>query len=139
MPLTRNGKIDRGALPDPERLRAGNRRERLVPRTPVEQTLHGIWSQVLRSDQIGVDENFFELGGHSLMAAQIVSRMREAFQLEIPLRSLFDAVTIEQQAAVVEQARQNGDGLQSPAIVRVSRQQYRASVAVEKESHRRRV
>ena len=55
------------------------------------------------------------------MAAQIVSRMREAFRLEIPLRSLFDAVTIEQQAAVVEQCRQNGDGLQSPAIVRVLR------------------
>jgi amino acid adenylation domain-containing protein len=129
MPLTPNGKVDRKRLPAPEKLHAEERRERIAPRTPTEEALHGIWSEVLGVEQMGVDENFFELGGHSLLATQVVSRVREAFGVEVPLRALFEAVTIERLAEAVEEQRRRGAALQVPAIGRVSRQQYRVATA----------
>ena len=89
-PLTPNGKIDRGALPAPDQ----NRRELAQvyrgPRTPTETTLVAIWREVLKLEQVGIEDNFFDLGGHSLLAVQVVSRIRGAFSIEFPLRSLFE-------------------------------------------------
>jgi non-ribosomal peptide synthetase component F len=64
------------------------------PRTPVEERLVGIWSEVLRVEQVSVHANFFELGGHSLLAAQVISRVRNMFSAELPLRRLFEMPTI---------------------------------------------
>ncbi|WP_445240991.1 amino acid adenylation domain-containing protein [Microcoleus vaginatus] len=100
LPLTSNGKIDRRSLraPDVERseLNAAS-----APRTREEQLLAEIWSQVLGVKQIGIGDNFFELGGHSLLATQLIAKVREAFQVELPLRSLFQCPTVESLAAVI--------------------------------------
>lgn len=97
LPTLPNGKIDRHALPAPEL--PVSQAQRLAPRTPVEQTAWDIWRDVLHVPQFGVDDNFFELGGHSLLAMQVISRLREALQIELPLRALFDAPTVAQLAA----------------------------------------
>ena len=102
-PLTPNGKIDRGALPAPDQ----NRRELAQvyrgPRTPSEATLAAIWREVLKLAKVGIHDNFFDLGGHSLLATQVVSRIRSAFSIEFPLRSLFELPTIAEVAAMIEQ------------------------------------
>ncbi|MEO7331750.1 MAG: amino acid adenylation domain-containing protein, partial [Minicystis sp.] len=92
LPLTANGKIDRKALPAPD-LGASATQEYMAPRTPVEEVLIGIWSSVLKVPQVGVNDDFFSLGGHSLLATQAISRLREAFGVELSLRSLFEAPT----------------------------------------------
>ena len=100
LPLTTHGKVDRKNLPAPELQRlAGSYQE---PGTPVEQLLAVIWSQILGVNQIGLYDNFFELGGHSLLAARLVSRMREAFKVEVSLRSIFEEPQLAGQAAGVE-------------------------------------
>ncbi|HEY7862309.1 MAG TPA: phosphopantetheine-binding protein, partial [Thermoanaerobaculia bacterium] len=65
----------------------------------------GIWSEVLRLERVGVRQSFFELGGHSLLATQVISRLREAFGLELPLRILFETPTVEELALAIAQAR----------------------------------
>jgi len=94
MPLTPNGKIDRRALPAPDRTRPELEAEYVAPRSAVEEVVSSIWSEVLDVEQVGVYDNFFELGGHSLKATQVVSRVREALQVELPLRSLFEEPTV---------------------------------------------
>ncbi|HLK61110.1 MAG TPA: amino acid adenylation domain-containing protein, partial [Chthonomonadaceae bacterium] len=92
LPLSPNGKVDRKALPAPE---AGEQRETYVaPRTPIEEGLAEIWCEILRVERVGIHANFFELGGHSLLATQAISRFRSTFQVELPLRTLFEAPTI---------------------------------------------
>jgi amino acid adenylation domain-containing protein len=92
LPLTHNGKVDRQALPAPNPVQ----RELFVaPRTAAEEIVAGIWKQVLGIEQVGVGDNFFELGGHSLMTTQVISRLRQVFQVELPIRSLFDSPTVE--------------------------------------------
>ncbi|HEX3251988.1 MAG TPA: condensation domain-containing protein, partial [Pyrinomonadaceae bacterium] len=105
LPLTRNGKVDRKALPAPEPIGSEMDHAFVAPRTPVEEMLAGIWSTVLVRDQVGRHDNFFQLGGHSLLATQAVSRLRKAFQVELPLRALFEAPTIAALAPAVEAAR----------------------------------
>jgi acyl carrier protein len=73
------------------------------PRTPVEETLTGIWMSVVGLDRIGVHDNFFELGGDSLLAGRVISRTREAFHIELPLRDLFLNPTVADLALVVAQ------------------------------------
>jgi acyl carrier protein len=85
LPLTPNGKADRQALPAPNRTETAN--GYVAPRTPVEELLAGIWAEVLRVERVGRNDNLFELGGHSLLATQIISRVREAFGVELPMRS----------------------------------------------------
>ncbi|MGC5568960.1 condensation domain-containing protein, partial [Streptomyces sp. FR-108] len=102
LPLTPNGKIDRLALPEPEGLRSEGRH--VAPVTPSEDLLAGIWAQVLGVDRVGTTDGFFDLGGHSLLAAQVISRIREAFRVEIPLATLFDAPTVRELAAAVDNA-----------------------------------
>ncbi len=93
LPLTPNGKVDRRALPAPAH--DGQSRETFVaPRTPVEVGLAGIWSEVLGVERLGIQDNFFDLGGHSLVAAQVISRARKTFSVDLPLRSLFESPTV---------------------------------------------
>ncbi|RKH30864.1 non-ribosomal peptide synthetase, partial [Corallococcus sicarius] len=102
-PLTPNGKVDRKALPAPE-ARAARGEHYVAPNTTTEKRLAGLWAEVLRVDRIGRKDHFFELGGHSLLATQVVSRVRSAFGVELPLRALFEAPVLEQLALRVEQA-----------------------------------
>ncbi|MBA3711242.1 MAG: amino acid adenylation domain-containing protein [Pyrinomonadaceae bacterium] len=94
MPLTPNGKVDRRALPAPGEARPEMEAGYVAPRNAVEDVVAGIWGEVLRVERVGVDDNFFELGGHSLLATQVISRVREAMRVEVPLRTLFEAPTV---------------------------------------------
>ena len=114
LPITRNGKIDKQALPIPDQHRMNLGRADLTPHTPFEELIASIWRELLGVEQVGVDDDFFELGGHSLLATQAISRMRSAFHVEIPLRSLFEERTISKLAGVVERALRNEDGYSSP-------------------------
>jgi amino acid adenylation domain-containing protein len=101
LPLSPNGKVDRSALPAPEQVKVVPAGAHVEPRTPLEEILCGIWQEVLGTEQVGVTDNFFELGGHSLLVTQVISRVREIFRIELPVRKLFDAVTIEQLSSVL--------------------------------------
>ncbi len=121
LPLTPNGKVDRRALPAPDSAPSELAGIYVAPRTQVEEALAGIWSKVLVAAQIGIHDSFFDLGGHSLLATQTLSRVREAFQVELPLRSLFEAPTVAGLAERVEAAMRAAHGLQSPPLKPVSR------------------
>ncbi|HET6978706.1 MAG TPA: amino acid adenylation domain-containing protein [Pyrinomonadaceae bacterium] len=94
MPLTNNGKVNRKALPEPDSLRPELVEGYVAPRTHVEQQLSEIWSSMLGIEHIGVNDSFFELRGNSLLATQFVSTVREQFQIELPLRVIFDSPTV---------------------------------------------
>lgn len=106
LPRTISGKINRRALPEP--MAARDTGEWKAPRTPVEEVLEGVWARVLGIKRVSIDDNFFQRGGHSLMATQIVSRIRNIFQVELPLQSLFDTPTIAGLAEKVERAMTAG-------------------------------
>jgi acyl carrier protein len=122
LPRTISGKVDRKALPAPGQLRAELEKLFTPPRTPIEATLVEIWTEVLGIDRVGIDDNFFEMGGHSLLVFQVISRVREAFGVDLPLRALFEAPTIEQQAlAVIEaQLEQENDAEMAQLIQEIS-------------------
>jgi amino acid adenylation domain-containing protein len=105
MPLTPNGKVDRRALPAPEDQRLELEASYIAPRTEVERTITNIWQDVLHIEKAGIHDNFFELGGHSLLATQFISRLREAFQVELPLRSLFETPTVAELAITIAQRK----------------------------------
>ena len=121
MPLTANGKVNRRALPEVEASRAELGREYEAPRTETEETLVSIWREVLNVEQVGIHDNFFELGGHSLLAVRLLSRVRESFSVELPLRSLFETPTVDGLAALVETMLTSEQGLALPPIERVER------------------
>ena len=99
MPLTPNGKVDRNALPVPDHGDLALERVFVAPQTPTEAVVAGVWAEVLRSGHlIGIHDNFFDLGGHSLLVTQVVARLRKAFQVEIPLRWLFESPTVAELA-----------------------------------------
>ncbi|ASS75247.1 hypothetical protein CIG75_09800 [Tumebacillus algifaecis] len=113
IPLTPNGKVDRRALPLPSAELLGREAEYRAPRNSVEQRLTELYSEVLGVPKVGISDNFFELGGHSLLATQVVSRIRDAFQIEFQLRHLFEAPLISDLASRIEASlfEQNGDRL----------------------------
>jgi acyl carrier protein len=121
LPLSPNGKVDRSALPVPDWARPDVSGTFVAPRTATEQLLATMWSEVLGFDRIGVYDNFFELGGHSLLATQIVSRVRNAFQMELPLRTLFEDPTVASLAKAVEAAGSAKEGSTPAAVPRISR------------------
>jgi amino acid adenylation domain-containing protein len=101
MPLTPNGKIDRKALPPPDRGRPELDTTYVLPRTPLERQLAELWATVLGLDRVGIYDNFFDLGGHSIAASRVVSHLMQALQLEIPLQSLLRSPTIAEMAEVI--------------------------------------
>ena len=121
LPLTANGKVDRRALPAPERGRVEAGTEYVAPRTPVEEMVAGIWAEVLGVERVGVDDNFFELGGHSLLATQVISRLKESLQVEVTLDKMFESPTVAAVAAVVEAAQQTAQSSDMALIPRVAR------------------
>jgi amino acid adenylation domain-containing protein/non-ribosomal peptide synthase protein (TIGR01720 family) len=118
-PLTPNGKIDRRALA--ALAVTGSEGEHVAPRTPIEEVLAGIWADVFERERIGVGDRFADLGGHSLLAIQIIARAREAFQVEVPLRAIFEAPTVAALAGIVEAALREGEGLEEPPVVKIAR------------------
>jgi amino acid adenylation domain-containing protein len=94
LPLTVNGKLDVSALPAPDQSRPELDGGFVAPRTETEEVLAAAWAKVLRLERVGVEDNFFELGGHSLLATQLISAVRDLFQMELPLRSLFESPTV---------------------------------------------
>ncbi|MEH2088948.1 amino acid adenylation domain-containing protein [Nostoc sp.] len=116
LPLTPNGKVDRRALPKPD-LDSTLRELYVAPRTPTEEMLTQIWVQVLKLEQVGIHDNFFELGGHSLLATQLLSRIRNIFKIELPLRELFVAATVAELAKEIEQLQQQDIELSAPPIL----------------------
>lgn len=121
LPLTPNGKIDRRALSRLELNGDGARENLTRPCSPIEEVLLDIWAGVLQLDQVGVDDNFFERGGHSLLATRVISRIREAFQIEIPIQALFESPTIAELARSVEQSMNAGQILPALLLERVPR------------------
>ncbi|HET6977265.1 MAG TPA: amino acid adenylation domain-containing protein [Pyrinomonadaceae bacterium] len=122
MPLTSNGKTDRHALPMPDFSRSDMDQDFVGARTPVEELLLSVWRELLGVEQIGIEDDFFELGGHSLLATQLMSRMRNAFGVEVPLRQLFEGPTVAELAPYIEAALKTEAHLQAPPIVPVSRE-----------------
>jgi amino acid adenylation domain-containing protein len=105
LPLLPNGKLDRQGLPGPDNSRPKLDTPYVVPETTVEQTLAKIWAEVLNIDQVGIHDNFFDLGGHSLAATRVVSQVIKHFQVELPLRSLFQSPTVAAMATVIAEHR----------------------------------
>ena len=101
LPLAGPGKVNLKALPELGRGRPELETPLVLPRTPVEQRIAQIWAEILGLDQIGIDDDFFQLGGDSLQASRIISRVIDAFRVDIPLSALFDAPTVSAMASVV--------------------------------------
>jgi acyl carrier protein len=102
LPMTTNGKIDRRALPAPDKTRPELEAAFVAPRTPAEERLAAIYAEALGLERVGIRDHFFDLGGHSLLAMQVVSRVRQAFEIELPLRSLFETPTVAELAENIE-------------------------------------
>ena len=123
IPLTPSGKVNRRGLPAPDDSRPELETHYVAPRTPIEQQLSAIWSEVLGIDAIGIHDNFFALGGHSLLATRVNARISSAFQVDLPLRKLFEAPTIAEFASEIETLRSGGLIARSTALTRVDRDQ----------------
>ena len=123
IPLTLNGKVNYSALPSLQEVRemAASAQRFVEPRNLAESMLAEIWAEVLRIKRVGIYDNFFELGGQSLLTTRVVSRIKQAFQLEIPVRSLFDAPTVAGLAEHIEHELRKGRQLLVPAVQRVDR------------------
>ncbi|HEX2093128.1 MAG TPA: amino acid adenylation domain-containing protein, partial [Longimicrobiaceae bacterium] len=117
LPLLPNGKLDRRSLPEPEPT-PGAGRGYAAPRTATEERLAEIWEEVLGVERIGIHDSFFELGGHSLRAAQVITRVRVAFGVEMPMAAVFDAPTV---AELAERVSAGEEAPELPPLVPVSR------------------
>jgi len=122
MPLTPNGKLDRRALVAIEsHARIDSDEHYAAPRNPIEEILVDIWATVLGVERIGVHDDFFKSGGHSLLATQVVSRMREAFRVELSLRSIFESPTVAGLARIINTLLMAERGLPADSIKRAPR------------------
>jgi amino acid adenylation domain-containing protein len=121
LPLTPNGKVDRRALPLPDQLRPDLSVRFVAPRSLIEQQIADIWAQILKLEHIGIHDNFFELGGHSLLATQVISRLRQTFCVEVPLRYLFEKPTVAEISGYIEVARNQNQNQPRFNILPVSR------------------
>jgi surfactin family lipopeptide synthetase A len=98
-----NGKIDRRALQIPDAVRPELAEAFVAPEGPVEEMLAEVWQEILGIERIGTNDNFFELGGHSLLAIRVVSRLLRDYEVDLPLRQLFEYPTIAELASVIEE------------------------------------
>ena len=121
MPLTANGKVDRRALPAPDYSLTENITAFVKARDPVEELLADIWAGVLGIESIGLTDNFFERGGHSLLATQVISRIRDAFQIDVPVRALFESPTVLDLAEKVRAAMWAQQELSVPPLLPTAR------------------
>lgn len=118
MPVNAVGKVDRHALPAPDRSRPEMKQPYVAPRSPVEEELADIVARVLGLKRVGVLDNFFELGGHSMLATQVVSRVRQLYNLDLPLRSLFERPTVEGLSIALAKAyAEQAEGIQLKEIL----------------------
>src|ERR1043166_5695062 len=122
LPLTVNGKVDRKALPDATP-HVDHSQGYQAPRSESESLLASIWAEVLKVPQVGVSDDFFELGGHSLRATQLIARVREVFKVALPLRSLFEAPTVAEQAEEIERRLAGGEQREIPRLTAAPRTQ----------------
>jgi amino acid adenylation domain-containing protein len=123
LPLMPNGKIDRDALPSPDGARPQLDPAFVEPRTEIEELVAQIWCELLKRDRIGVYDNFFELGGHSLLATRAVARLQNNFQVDLPLRKLFELPTVAGLAEYIDKLRRSSAGTSIMPIVRANRHQ----------------
>ncbi|MGB8509156.1 MAG: condensation domain-containing protein, partial [Pyrinomonadaceae bacterium] len=121
MPVSAHGKLDRARLPQLEKSHHEHGADYVAPRTHVEEMLAAIWSEVLGAESLSAHDDFFELGGHSLIATQVMSRVREAFNIELPVRNLFETSTIAGLAQSIEQELRGGQDMQTGSIERIAR------------------
>ncbi|MEG5031612.1 amino acid adenylation domain-containing protein [Microcoleus sp. AT3-D2] len=129
LPVTANGKVDRLALPAPEPIKLEWAGSYVAPHTSIEEVLVKIWAEVLGIKRVGIRDNFFELGGHSLLATQLVSRVRDAFGVELPLRRVFEAPTIAELSKIVESLKESDANIKAPALVAISRDSRRRKLS----------
>ncbi|MHC5917475.1 MAG: amino acid adenylation domain-containing protein, partial [Nostoc sp.] len=122
LPLTPNGKVDRRALPMPDTISFHNQ-DYVAPRSQVEKLLAQIWAKVLGKEQVGVHDNFFELGGHSLLATQLTSRIRDTFQIDLPVRNLFEAPTVEQLSRYIDTIYWTVKGMDKTETTEIQREE----------------
>jgi acyl carrier protein len=102
LPLNLNGKLNLRALPTLDEVKQRAQHSYVAPRNPIEEQLAAIWKQVFGVEKVGIHDNFFELGGHSLIATQVIGRVRQVFQTELLVRSVFEAPTIAELATAIE-------------------------------------
>jgi amino acid adenylation domain-containing protein len=122
LPRTASGKIDRALLPVVARGRREQTADVQQPRTPIEEVMSGIWADVLGLETVGANEDFFDLGGHSLLATQVISRVRKAFPIEIPLRMMFESSTVAGLSKNIEHLlKTSQDAPVSPVLVPLPR------------------
>ena len=121
LPLTRHGKVDRRALPEPD-FSGLSTAGYVAPRTPTEELLADVWAELLGAERVGVDDGFFELGGHSLLATRVASRVRETLGVELPVRAVFEHPTLAALAAEVDRLRRASAGVEAPPIRPVPRE-----------------
>jgi amino acid adenylation domain-containing protein len=121
-PLTPNGKLDHKALPEPELSYSLDNSEQTEPRTQTEEAVANIWAEVLGVERIGAAATFFELGGHSLLAVQIISRLRDAFQIDIPLRRFFEGLTVMSLASSIETFQKERESAMCDSVLEMLKQ-----------------
>jgi amino acid adenylation domain-containing protein len=140
LPLNRNGKVDRQALPPPTK--PSTKAANFELRTSTEQRVAAVWEEVLETDSVGPDDNFFERGGQSLLAARVASRLREAFGIELPVSRLFELQTVGDLAVWIDNVKSGTHAMspttrsQLPALIRISRESVRRA-ATSAEEYRR--
>ncbi|MEL4895256.1 amino acid adenylation domain-containing protein [Crocosphaera sp. Alani8] len=107
LPLTVNGKVDRKALPKPNILTATTSTEFVPPKSEIQERLVTIWKQYLEVEKVGIYDNFFDLGGNSLLVTQVISKIRQTFQVELPLQKLFETPTIAELEVLIKENKGN--------------------------------
>jgi acyl carrier protein len=117
-PLLPSGKLDRKAVLRAPAVPLADYDALVAPRTEVERKLAAIWQELLKLERVGIDQNFFELGGHSLLALQVMARIRSLFEVELPVRRLFEEPTLAALGAAVETEQALGVKARAPILQR---------------------
>jgi amino acid adenylation domain-containing protein len=126
LPLTQNGKVNRQELPTPDKARQEIDKFYVAPRNSTEEKIANIWAEILNLEQIGIHENFFDLGGHSLIVTQVISRLRDIFDVEIFVQQIFETPTIADLAVIVIQkvAEQSDEETLEQALAELELQDF---------------